>query len=124
MTPFDLDGDEQLDRRLSDYGEALFAGQVPADEIASGAELHGDDAERLRRSQRCLRLLEEIWPNRNEQTNYPDELAQRIDRFEIVRELGRGGFGIVYLADDPDLGRAVALKVLRPEAILSTELRR
>ena len=36
-------------------------------------------------------------------------------RFEVVREIGRGGFGVVYLARDPVLGRDVALKLPRPE---------
>ena len=48
----------------------------------------------------------------------------RVGRFEILHELGRGGYGIVFLARDPDVGRRVALKVPRPEAIVTPELRR
>ena len=35
-------------------------------------------------------------------------------RFEVLRELGRGGFGVVFEARDRDLGRLVAVKVVRP----------
>ena len=34
-------------------------------------------------------------------------------RFEIVREIGRGGFGVVYEARDGQLGRSVAFKAVR-----------
>lgn len=40
-----------------------------------------------------------------------ESLKSKIGRFEIQRELGRGAFGTVYLATDPQLERAVALKV-------------
>jgi serine/threonine protein kinase len=36
----------------------------------------------------------------------------RIDRFEVVRTLGRGGMGVVYEAIDPLRGERVALKTL------------
>jgi serine/threonine protein kinase/formylglycine-generating enzyme required for sulfatase activity len=47
----------------------------------------------------------------------PESLPQRIGRFRVVRLLGQGGFGRVYLAHDDDLNRQVAIKVPNPERI-------
>lgn len=50
-------------------------------------------------------------------------LPKYLGRFEILRRLGAGGVGLVYLARDPRLGRQVALKVPRLETLADEELR-
>jgi tetratricopeptide (TPR) repeat protein len=43
------------------------------------------------------------------------ETGGRIGRYLVLSPIGAGGIGIVYSAYDPQLGRQVALKLLRPE---------
>src|ERR1017187_8422768 len=46
---------------------------------------------------------------------------QKIGRYSILRRLGKGGFGEVFLAFDEDLDRRVAIKVPRPERVSQPE---
>src|SRR5512137_561225 len=61
------------------------------------------------------RLLEELTKAPDASLVPASEVGDRIGRFLLVREIGRGGFGLVFEAEDTHLRRRVAIKVLRPE---------
>lgn len=69
----------------------------------------------------CLERLEGHWPK--PKLKAPSHTFQRLGRFEIRRELGRGRFGVVFLAWDPQLQRQIALKVPQFDAAMDPDLR-
>ncbi len=127
MDPPDPPGDDRLAEALAAYDQALAAGgPCPSNETVP-FELTAEEDVRLREDQRCLELLEHLWPRRRtagDAAEGPSPVLQQLGRFRLRHELGRGGFGIVYLADDGRLGRPVAVKVPRPDVLLTPSLRR
>ncbi|HEV8069187.1 MAG TPA: protein kinase [Planctomycetaceae bacterium] len=60
-------------------------------------------------------LTAEVAEVESEPGRPPSKELLNIGRFRIVRRIGRGGFGTVYEAYDPELDRMVALKVPRQD---------
>ncbi|MGH2690233.1 MAG: hypothetical protein ACRDKW_15715 [Actinomycetota bacterium] len=98
------DPDDPFADRLAAWEEAP---ETPIDPPDPG--LKAELRDRLERGRDCVRRLRR-WGS----ARPPGDAPRRIGRFRIHRELGRGGFGVVFLAEQREpVVRQVALKVIK-----------
>jgi serine/threonine protein kinase/WD40 repeat protein len=99
-----------FDALLEEFMARARRGERPSPE--DYAARHPDLAGPIRDVFPALLVLEGLGPGPDRPAESPPVVL--VD-FEIVREVGRGGMGVVYEAVQRPLGRRVALKVLSPE---------
>lgn len=112
--------DPRVFEAVQEYMAALESGVKPDRDTFIAK--HKEIAPALKDCLQGLELLHTAGPKLRETTAQPNpiEMPSALGDFRIVREIGRGGMGVVYEAVQLSLGRRVALKVLPFAAALDS----
>ena len=110
------DDRDPLDVLADEFAARLRAGEFPS--IESYAAEHPEIADEIRDLFPSIEMIEKLSANEHERLSggfrkQPvGPVPKALGDFDIVREIGRGGMGVVYEATQRSLHRQVALKVL------------
>ncbi|MFO0804425.1 MAG: serine/threonine-protein kinase [Gemmataceae bacterium] len=116
------DDRDPVDVLAEEFADRLRRGERPS--VSDYAAKHPEHAEQIRVVLPAVAQMEQLKNFRKASAVVTSEnLPDRLGDFHIVRELGRGGMGVVYEAVQESLGRRVALKVLASHAQLDPERR-
>src|SRR5581483_1388768 len=123
MVDDNLSAADPLGPIVDEFLEALRQGkQVSVDEFAERYPAHADE---IRDMLPALMLMERAKSSENSFAPFPPGQAastavplRQLGDYQILREVGRGGMGVVYEAQQLSLGRHVAIKVLPSHALL------
>ena len=121
---------EAVERLAEEFVERFRRGERPS--LSEYAARYPEHAEEIHKLFPALVVMEQIAPEseaaglfsaadslRGRSLEHPERLGD----YRVLREIGRGGMGVVYEAEQESLGRRVALKVL-PQPIARAASRR
>ena len=104
----------------AEFVERLRDGERPT--VEEYATAHPDWADQIRDLFPTIAAMEDLKLDKETSSGGRASLGptkiERLGDLRIVREIGRGGMGIVYEAEQESLGRRVAVKVLPKQSLL------
>ena len=111
--------DDVLHELLGEIGEHLSRGE--AVDVDDYLTTYPETAERLRRAIPGIKALIQLGHIEKVEPTAGLPMLGELGDYRIVREVGRGGMGVVYEAEQLSLHRRVALKVLPFAAVLEPQ---